>query len=92
MEIKNIVRIALITVIILLVPLIAMQFSDEVNWTASDFLAMGILLFVMGLIYDVVAKRIKDRNYRFVAGGLLVLIFLYLWAELAVGLFTNWGS
>mgnify|MGYP000472819067 CR=1 FL=1 len=37
-------RIFLIVFGILLLPLIAMQFSSEVNWNIFDFLMMGFLL------------------------------------------------
>lgn len=92
MEVKKIVRVALITVSLLLVPLIAMQFSDEVNWTPSDFAVMGVLLFTVGLVYELVVRRVRNKDRRFVAGIILLLAFLYIWAELAVGIFTNWGS
>ncbi len=55
--------IALATGFILLVPLIAMQFTSEVNWQLNDFIVMGILLFGMGTIYVHIA-RVAPRKYR----------------------------
>ena len=51
---------------------------------------MGAILFVTGLMLDL-ARR-KMGKYRVGAGITIVVLFLWLWVELAVGLFTNWGS
>lgn len=92
MEVRRVIRVALITGLLLLVPFIAMQFTDEVNWTAGDFVVMGTLLLVVGLVFELIVRRVKDKDRRFVAAVVLLLAFLYVWAELAVGIFTNWGS
>lgn len=74
-------------ILLLLIPLIAMQFSDEVNWTASDFLIMGGLLLGLGLLIDLILRKVKTKNARiYLVIGILVL-FLLVWAELAVGIF-----
>ena len=86
----SVTRAALMTGLVLLVPLVAMQFTEEVNWTTSDFMVMGVLVFITGLLVDVAAR--KAGKYRAVAITGIVLLFLWLWVELAVGLFTNWGS
>ncbi len=83
--------IALATGLLLLVPLVAMQFTAEVNWTLFDFVVMGILLFGTGTLFVLVA-RVTPRKYRALIGFAIVAAFLWLWAELAVGIFTNWGS
>lgn len=83
--------IALATGAILLVPLIAMQFSSEVNWTSLDFIVMGSLLAGMASLFVLVARRVP-RKHRLVLGGLFVAVFLFIWAELAVGIFTTLGS
>ncbi len=74
-------------ILLLLIPLIAMQFSDEVNWTAFDFLIMGGLLLGLGLLIDLILRKVKTKNARiYLVIGILVL-FLLVWAELAVGIF-----
>jgi membrane protein YdbS with pleckstrin-like domain len=82
--------IAAATVVILLIPFTAMQFSNEVLWTVSDFITAGVLLFGAGSLFVLTARRIK--KYRFAIGVLFLTALLYVWAELAVGIFTNLGS
>lgn len=67
-----------------------MQFSDEVVWTLSDFVIAGVLLFGAGLLLDMALR--KAGKYRLAAAAAITFAFLLLWAELAVGIFTNWGS
>lgn len=89
---KNIIRIALATIAILLIPFAAMQFTDEVAWGLEDFVAVGILLFGIGLSYELLSRKARSTKQRAIIGATLLAVLLYLWAELAVGIFTNWGS
>jgi hypothetical protein len=36
---------------LMLLPLLAMQFTDEVNWNAADFVALGALLAGVGIAF-----------------------------------------
>ena len=76
---------------ILFVPLLAMQFTIEVNWAIADFLIMGLLLFCTGSIFVLLTRGAKPKR-RVVIGLILTAIFLLLWAELGVGIFTDLGS
>lgn len=87
MQIKRGIVIVLITVSILLIPLVAMQFTDEVNWTPFDFIVAGVLLFPTGLLFDLILRKIKVKTYRIAALFALILAFLIVWIELAVGIF-----
>jgi hypothetical protein len=80
-------RLFIATLALLMIPLIAMQFTEQVNWSAMDFLVMGALLFGMSSFFILVARRIAEK-YRVALFGLVLLGFLYIWAELAVGIFT----
>lgn len=83
--------IALATGLVLLVPLIAMQFTAAVNWGVMDFIVMGTLLFGTGSLFVLVARKVP-RKYWLAVGAVFAAAFLYVWAELAVGIFTKLGS
>lgn len=74
-----------------LAPLIAMQFTSEVNWDETDFIVWGLLLFGAGS-GCLWAIRKLPRSKWLGAGALIAVAFVYIWAELAVGVFTNLGS
>ncbi len=72
---------------LLLIPFTAMQFSSEVNWSLSDFVVAGGLLLALGFSIDLVARKTKYFNKKFMAIAAIVILFLLVWAELAVGVF-----
>lgn len=72
---------------LLLIPLIAMHYSDEVHWTLIDFAIMGVLLLVAGMWTKKVVKRVKSFPRRATYIILIILLFLLVWAEMAVGIF-----
>ena len=73
--------------LLLAIPFLAMQFSSEVMWSLTDFIIMGILLLSVGLGIEFILRKIKHPQYRiaFIIGA--ILLFLLIWAELAVGVF-----
>lgn len=73
--------------IILCIPLIAMQFTNEVNWSATDFVAMGILLLSAGLGCELTIRRVKKFEYRVAICLAILAAFFIIWVELAVGIF-----
>jgi len=83
--------IALVTCLVLLVPFGAMQFTNAVHWSVMDFVVMGLLLFGAGTVFVLAARKLPQK-YRLALGALVTAAFLYVWAELAVGIFTNLGS
>ena len=85
MRAKLLVRPALVAVLLLLVPLAAMQVTSEVRWSPADFAIMGVLLFAAGLAYELLAARAKRPVHRVAAGLLVGAVFVVIWAELAVG-------
>lgn len=73
--------------LLLLIPLIAMQITDQVNWSLFDFLIMAILLIFVGVGLEFMLRKNKTLANRLIYGVLLLLIFLVIWAELSVGVF-----
>ena len=74
---------------ILSIPLIAMQFSTEVDWSLNDFAFAALLLFGTGLLTIMLYSKIKTSKYYLVLLIIVVLAFILLWAELAVGIFNS---
>ncbi|HJQ09025.1 MAG TPA: hypothetical protein VJ836_06105 [Candidatus Saccharimonadales bacterium] len=88
MKAKNISRYIIATALILLVPLVAMQFTDEVRWDLRDFVAIGALLIGAGLVFELVTTRVNAK-YRPAVAVIIIAAVLLIWAELAVGIFGS---
>jgi hypothetical protein len=73
---------------VLLVPLIAMIFTEEMNWGLEDFLAAALLLGGFGLAFEVAVRVTRSTVSRLLIGAVLVTALLVIWAELAVGLMS----
>lgn len=71
----------------LLIPFIGMQLTDTIQWSVLDFVVMGILLLGLGSGIQWVSGKIQSPWKKQVYVGLLILTFLLVWAELAVGIF-----
>lgn len=71
---------------LLLLPLVAMQFTDEVNWTASDFVFAAVLFGSVGGALELVVRRLGLLTYRLGAGVAILAAFLLIWVNGAVGL------
>jgi len=76
----------LVAAVLLLLPFVAMQFTREVNWTASDFAIFGIMLFVPAAVFDALTRRVRGRAYRLATGLALGTAFALVWVNLAVGI------
>lgn len=86
-SLRNILWIVGVTTVILLVPLAAMQFSDQVNWNFTDFATIGVLLIGTGVLYELLVRKVKQAKHRAILATVLVLAVLLVWVDLAVGIF-----
>lgn len=84
---KRLIGIVLIVALILLTPLVAMQFTDEVSWELSDFIVAGILLLGTGLVCEFVMRKVKKKENRIALILFFIVVLLLIWVELAVGVF-----
>ena len=80
------VRILFIVVLILMVPLVAMQITEEVQWGVGDFFVAGCLLFLTGVGIDFIFKSVEGKR-RWIYILYVVFIMLLVWMEMAVGIF-----
>lgn len=85
MRTKDIALITLIPAALLLIPLVAMRYTAEVNWTGSDFAVAWVLLAGAGLAYKLITQRTGHLAYR--AGSALgvATALMVVWGNLAVG-------
>jgi hypothetical protein len=83
---------AIVTMLLLAIPLVAMQITDEVKWDATDFVVMGALLFSTGLAFEWLLRRKGSSLYRIAVGLALFSTLFMTWANLAVGLIGGEGN
>ena len=72
--------------LLLSLPAIAMQFTSDVDWSASDFIVMGALLATIGLTTEFLVRRSVSTAYRIGAVIAMATAFLTIWVNLAVGM------
>lgn len=83
---RSAVRVGLVTAFVLLVPLVAMQFTDEVGWSVADFVFAGVLLAGTGMLLEAAARRPRTLGYRAAAAAIGVAAILLGQADDAPGL------
>ena len=86
MQNRNIIRIVLAAALILLLPLLAMQITDEVVWDLTDFAVAFVLLVGTGLMYELAVRKSGNIAYRAAIGVALAAALLLVWINLAVGI------
>ncbi len=92
---KTIIDIILGTALILLLPLVAMQFTDEVNWQLKDFIIAGGLLMGTGLTFVLIMRKTRivgSITYRAAIGVALATTLTLIWVIGAVGLIGAEGD
>lgn len=86
---ERLLRLLVIIGAILLIHILAMQFTEEVDWDWADFILAFLMLIVTGGLIELFISRVEPTRYRYMLIALVVLCFLALWMELAVGLFGS---
>jgi hypothetical protein len=75
--------------ILLVLPLVAMQFTDEVDWDLADFIVFGAMLGSACGTYELAARQTSNNAYRAAVGVAVVTAFILVWMNLAVGIIGN---
>jgi len=75
--------------ILLLLPLLAMQFTDEVDWDETDFVVFGAMLAIACGTFELSARMTGNALYRAAVGVAVVAAFILVWINLAVGIIGN---
>ena len=73
--------------LLLILPLIGMCITEEVNWSLFDFIKMGALILVFSKGISFILNKTKKVKNRIIYMGIIGLIFFLIWSELAVGIF-----
>lgn len=73
--------------VLLCIPLLGNMFSEEFDWSPGDFVIGAVLLFGTAFIIDLIQRIVKNKTYKILLGGAVLILLLLVWAELAVGIF-----
>lgn len=74
-------------VVLLAAPFVAMQLNAKgVNWSAGDFIVMGLMLGTVGGLIELVVHLTPNRFYRAGVGLALLGAFVTIWVNLSVGI------
>ncbi len=76
-------------VALILTPLIAMQFTNEVNWDETDFLFAAIIFGIVGGLIELAVRTSSNWYFRFGAMFAVLAGFMVVWANAAVGMIGN---
>lgn len=75
-----------VATLLLLTPLVAMQFTDEVDWDETDFIVMGAMLAAACGLVELGARASGSLGYRLGVAVAVLTGFLTVWANLAIGM------
>lgn len=74
---------------VLMIPAVAMQYTDEVDWSAFDFVLAGAMIFGTLGLFEIAARISGKISYRAASGLALFTGLLLVWNNLAVGVIGN---
>ncbi len=83
---RSAMRVALVTALVLLIPLVGMQLSDDVHWSVFDFVFAGVLLLGSGLLLELALRKPRSIAHRATAAAIGVAAIVLGEADDAPGL------
>ena len=72
---------------LLLLPFIAGFLTKEINWSLLDYIMMALLLAFFATAIVFIKNKLESLLARKIAIIIIFLVFLLIWAELAVEIF-----
>lgn len=75
-----------LVVALLVTPAVAMRFTEEVQWSTSDFVFAGVILIGAGVVAELAVRASSDWSYRIGAGLAVLASVLLVWINGAVGI------
>ncbi|HYZ84820.1 MAG TPA: hypothetical protein VE621_10470 [Bryobacteraceae bacterium] len=79
---KTMLRVALVSLGLLMAPLVASRVVNDWNWPAGAFVRVYLLFFVTGMLYAAIAKKMGDWAYKAGVGVALVAGFALGWSTM----------
>jgi hypothetical protein len=78
--------------LLLLAPLVAMRFTDEVDWGPEDFIFAGLGFGTVGLVAELTVRRTRSLAARGGAAFAMAAAFAIVWTNAAVGMIGDEGN
>jgi hypothetical protein len=78
--------------LMLLTPLVAMQFTEQVVWSVTDFAIFGAMLAGAGITLELAARMTRNSAYRAAVGLAVAAAFFLVWVNGAVGIIGHEGD
>jgi hypothetical protein len=79
---KTMLRVALVSLGLLMVPLVASQVVEGWNWKPGGFVIVYVLFFVTGMAYAMIARKMGAWSYKAGVGVALVAGFALGWSNM----------
>jgi hypothetical protein len=74
--------------LVLLIPVVGVIFF-ELDWSRFDFLVMALLILSLSILINLILYYLNSSKLKLLSIFFLVILFLLIWAELAVGVFRT---
>ena len=88
MNLKSVIR-CFYPLLLLVIPLVLNLFLTEFQWSFFDFLVMAILLTFVGCTIEIIRYNFQNKRVRLILMLMILLFFVFLWAELSVGIINS---
>ncbi len=74
---------------LILTPLVAMQFTTEVDWDETDFIFAIVIFGIVGGLIELAVRLSSNWYFRFGSMFAVLAGFMVVWSNLAVGMIGN---